>query len=385
MQRLMHFLVLLYVAFVSCGAQALIVGTTSNPAYTIKSACTSAEPEGYALVKVGYVSGGICQGNSQYDFIELKNLTKVTVCNFVAPAGWASTGSARDDTGTCGWGKPQHEITRVTGDVMSVCSFIPPKGWVITGSRNTSDNLCGPSYPIHTITRLTSQVDMTTCNYIAPDGWVITETNVRNNSQCLSTVNGAAHRIRNLAGMTRISICAKYLQVTLKKPTGWNVLSTGTTSACGLDAGNTWDVMSSVPLPEKVPLYLYASDSGDRVYTVARNDAGYAYYGFSYVSVMGYVLKTQAVGAVPFNRYYSGYGADHFYTTERNDSGLAGYSYGFEGVEGYIFNVPAPGTVPLYQYHNAYLNNYYYALNYFTNGAYGYAYQKIAGYVYPSP
>ena len=363
------------------------------PRYTIKSSCTPTAPVGYSLVKVAYVAGGPCSGGGglQYDFMELANLIKVNVCTFQAPPGWVTTGMKLEPAATCGYGdpvfgeKPRHEITKISGNVLDVCNFIPPAGWVVTGSRFDPNNVCGPKYPRHTITRLTNQVDLITCNYIAPAGWVVTELNVPMQPQCRSSVNEPAFRIKNLAGLTQITMCSKYLNATLKKPDGWNILSSPYSSSCGTAPGNSWAIMSAAPLPPKIPLYLYASESGDRIYTVTRNDAGHTYYGFSYVGVMGYVLQSPTTGSVPFSRYYSAYGTDHFYTTERNDAGYAAYTFNYEGTEGHVFNVPAPGTVPLYQYYNAFIKNRYYALNYFTNGAYGYSYEKIAAYVYPAP
>lgn len=375
MQKIIRFLALFYLAAISLDAQA-----------AMQSSCTPDEPSGYALVKVGYVSGGPCRGDPQYDFIELENLTNVTVCNFTAPSGWVTTGSHKDPTGTCGWGNPQHEITRISGNTLEVCSFIPPKGWVVTGSRNTTDNVCGPNYPRHTITRLTNQVDMISCNYIAPEGWVVTQNKVAMNPQCFSSVNGAAHRIHNLAGMAQITMCSKYLAANLKKPDGWNILSTSTSSDCGTDAGNTWYVMSATPLPQKVPLNAYYNNqSGDRVYTVVRNDAGYAAYGYTYQNIEAYVLQGPTLGAVPLSGYYSGQIVDHLYTADRNDAGYGAYTYHYERNEGYLFQVPAPGTVPLYKYFNSALRNRLYSLAYFTNGLYGYTYEGITGYVYPSP
>lgn len=363
----------------------------NNPSYTIRSLCTPAEPAGFSLVKVGYVTSGLCSGGLRYDFMELSNLIKVNVCNFQAPPGWATTGMKLEPAATCGYGdpvfgtKPRYEISRISGDTLDVCNFIPPVGWVVTGSRNTGDNVCGPNYPRHTITRLTTQTDMMVCNYIAPDGWVVTEVNVPMNPQCQSSVSVAAFRIRNLAGLTQITMCSKYLNANLKKPDGWNILSTSFLSKCGSAAGNAWQVMNATPFPQKIPLNMYVSASGDRVYTISRNDAGYAYYGFSFDKVMGYVLQGAITGAVPFSGYYSEYLADHLYTAERNDAGYAAYTYSYQKDEGYLFKVQAPGTVPLYQYYNAALKNRYYGLDYFTDGAYGYAYEKIAGYVYPAP
>lgn len=387
MRKLIQLFAFIYLGIISFGAQAIIVGTTSNPSYTIKSACTPEEPVGYSLVKVGYVSGGPCRGDPQYDFIELKNLTQVTVCNFVAPPGWVSTGSHRDDTGTCGWGNPQHEITRISGDTLQVCSFVPPPGWVVTASRNTTNNVCGPNYPQHTITRLTTQVDMITCNYIAPPGWVVTQTNIHGvSAECGSTVNNAAHRIHNLAGMTKIAMCSKYLEANLKKPEGWNILSTSTTGDCGPDVGNTWQVMSATPLPQKVPLHMYYnSQIGDRVYGVVRNDLGYAAYGYVFSSIEGYVFQEPVAGAVPISEYYSQGLVDHLYTTERNDAGYSAFGYTYQRDIGYTFRVPAPGTVPLYKYYNGALKNRLYSLAYFTNGLYGYTYEGVMGYVYPEP
>ena len=42
-------------------------------------------------------------------------------------------------------------------------------------------------------------------------------------------------------------------------------------------------------------------------------------------------------GTVPLYRYWNPVAADHFYTVTRNDAGYAYFGYSFETITGYVF------------------------------------------------
>jgi hypothetical protein len=155
------------------------------------------------------------------------------------------------------------------------------------------------------------------------------------------------------------------------------------------------------PATATVPLYRYFSSAsngafgGDSLYTVTRNDAAYANYGFSYVGITGYVYSSQQPGTVPFKRYFaSAPQSDHFYTTEAWTSGFLDYNY--EGVEGYVYPPPsghcgptdpvppAPSRVPLYHYYSPGIVDNFYTSNFgeLGYGAAGYDYHGCSAWLW---
>jgi hypothetical protein len=153
-----------------------------------------------------------------------------------------------------------------------------------------------------------------------------------------------------------------------------------------------------------IPLYRYYNSAsngafgGDSFYTVSRNDAGYANYGYGYAGVVGYVFSSQQPGTVPFKRYFaSAPKTDHFYTTEAWTSGFLSYNY--EGVEGYVYppptdhcgptdpSPPSANLVPLYHYYNpGQVDNFYTSnFNELGYGAAGYDWYGCMAWIWDSP
>jgi len=142
--------------------------------------------------------------------------------------------------------------------------------------------------------------------------------------------------------------------------------------------------------PPTTPLYHYWNSTGtDHFYTITRNDAGYANFGYAYQGYEASVYPTNPPGTVPLYRYFNSVGTDHFYTVDRNDGGYANYGYGYEGVEGYVYSYtnPAPGNIPFYRYFNSGLTSHYYTTTRNDAGYayYGYGFEKIEAYLQPPP
>jgi len=142
--------------------------------------------------------------------------------------------------------------------------------------------------------------------------------------------------------------------------------------------------------PPTTPLYSYYSANNiDHFYTITRNDATLAYYGYAYEGCEGLVYPTNPTGTVPLYRYYNSAKTDHFYTVDRNDAGYANYGYTFENIEGYVYsyNNPVAGNVPLYRYFNSNIIGHYYTTTRNDAGLayYGYSLERIEAYVQPPP
>jgi hypothetical protein len=91
-----------------------------------------------------------------------------------------------------------------------------------------------------------------------------------------------------------------------------------------------------------IPLYHYYNPTlYDSFYTTVKGNYTYNYngtpttWGFADCSIG--VMDGQNPGSVPLWRYWNGSGFDHFYTITRNDAGYAYYGYGFEGQEGWVY------------------------------------------------
>jgi len=158
-----------------------------------------------------------------------------------------------------------------------------------------------------------------------------------------------------------------------------------------LDATATAAARAVAPAPPPTtPLYSYYSANNiDHFYTITRNDATLAYYGYAYEGCEGLVYPTNPSGTVPLYRYYNSAKTDHFYTVDRNDAGLATYGYQFENIEGYVYsyNNPVAGNVPLYRYFNSNIIGHFYttARNDAGLAYYGYSLERIEAYVQPPP
>ena len=140
------------------------------------------------------------------------------------------------------------------------------------------------------------------------------------------------------------------------------------------------------PRSASTPLWRYFNGTGtDHFYTVDRNDAGYAYFGYGIETAEGRLFRAAYPGTVPLYRYFRGSGTDHFYTTSWAELGAGAYGWGFERVEGYLFPRPYAGAVPLYRYWNPYGTDHFYTINRNDAGYayFGYGFEGVVGYVYP--
>lgn len=133
-----------------------------------------------------------------------------------------------------------------------------------------------------------------------------------------------------------------------------------------------------------VPFYGYWNPTNtDHFYTIDRNDAGYAYFGYAYERIEGYLSSKQASGFVPLYRYWNSTGGDNFYSITRNDAGYALYGYSFVKIEAYVMSTSAGGFVPLNRYFNGAITDHYYSpvRNDGGYGYFGYAFERIEGYI----
>ncbi len=139
--------------------------------------------------------------------------------------------------------------------------------------------------------------------------------------------------------------------------------------------------------PTVTPLYRYFNAYGvDHMYTVTRNDAGYAYYGYAPEGTEGHVYAAHVDGTVPFYRMFNASNVDTFYTTSSGETQTAeALGYSIVGIEAWIFDHEANGTVPLYRYWNAVGADHFYTLTRNDTGyaSFGYTLEGIAGYVFP--
>ncbi len=92
--------------------------------------------------------------------------------------------------------------------------------------------------------------------------------------------------------------------------------------------------------PGSVALFRYDHPAlGDHLYTVDRNDGGYAYFGYVFGSVTGYLFPQRVAGSIPLYRMWNPSLLDHFYTADPNEAWIAAgvYGYNLERVEGYLY------------------------------------------------
>ncbi len=123
----------------------------------------------------------------------------------------------------------------------------------------------------------------------------------------------------------------------------------------------------------------------DHFYTIDRNDAGYAYYGYGIEKGEGIMFRQQYPGTVPLYRYWNASAGDHFYTMYWGELGWGNYGYTFEKVEAYVFPRDYTGVTPLYRYWNPTARDHFYSTTRNDGGYayYGYGYEGVAAYVYP--
>ncbi len=151
----------------------------------------------------------------------------------------------------------------------------------------------------------------------------------------------------------------------------------------------TYSAMALADDQVTAPLYQYFNGTAtDHFYTIARDDAALAAYGWTYEGCQGQVFVNQEAGTTPLLRYWNAGITDHFYTVDGGDYSYFGYqqepySTGFV----YHYNSPSEGTVPLYRYWNATGGDHYYGTTRNDAGfaIFGYSFDKIEAYVLPTP
>ncbi|WP_437605235.1 hypothetical protein WMF20_29255 [Sorangium sp. So ce834] len=124
----------------------------------------------------------------------------------------------------------------------------------------------------------------------------------------------------------------------------------------------------------------------DHFYTASRDDSGAAFFGYSFETSEGTILRNAEDGTVPIYQYWNPTIGDHFYTTNWGELGGGGLGYGYEGITGYILPEQYAGTVPLHRYWSASAGDHFYTKAYHPDGfCYGHcwAYEGILGYVLP--
>ncbi len=154
-------------------------------------------------------------------------------------------------------------------------------------------------------------------------------------------------------------------------------------SGCGAGIVRATEAVYS-SLFSMVPLYSYWNASiGDHFYTIDRNDAGYAYFGYTYENINSYLSSKARDNFIPLYRYWNGSSGDHFYTTSRNDAGYAAFGYTYERIEGYVKASANNGFVPLNRYWNPSNTDHFYSpiRNDAGYGYFGYSFEGIEGYV----
>ena len=133
-----------------------------------------------------------------------------------------------------------------------------------------------------------------------------------------------------------------------------------------------------------VPLYRYWNETvGDHFYTIDRDDTGYAFYGYQFEQIEGYVRSRPDDNFIPMYRYWNGSLGDHFYTTVRDDDTYALYGYAYEKIEAYVKQNANNGYIPLNRYWNDSIFDHFYTVDRNDEGLsfYGYIYESIEGYV----
>jgi hypothetical protein len=137
-----------------------------------------------------------------------------------------------------------------------------------------------------------------------------------------------------------------------------------------------------------VPLHQYWNPTvGDHHYTITRNDAGLAAFGYTYEGAIAKVRGAKEGGTVPLCRYWSPGATDHLITTDCTKAPLAFFGYDAERApEMWVNPTQVPGTVPLYRYWNASIGDHY--MTTVRNDAglagFGYAFERIEAYVLPN-
>ena len=138
---------------------------------------------------------------------------------------------------------------------------------------------------------------------------------------------------------------------------------------------------------EAVPFARYWNPHNtDHYYTIDRDDAGAALFGYTYEGNEGALYPDQEGDTLPFFQFWCGDRGDHFYTLDAIESELiAASGCDYEGIAGYARLTAGPGTVPLHRYRNPTIRDHFYTLD--RNDAalalYGYAYEGVAAHVRP--
>jgi hypothetical protein len=125
----------------------------------------------------------------------------------------------------------------------------------------------------------------------------------------------------------------------------------------------------------------------DHFYTIDRDDAGAAFFGYRYETSEGSLFPDQETGTVPLFQYFCGDArGDHFYTIDALESELvASTGCDYEGIAGYAFPTAQLGTVALHRYWNLAIGDHFYTVdrNDDALGLYGYVYEGVAAFVQP--
>lgn len=125
--------------------------------------------------------------------------------------------------------------------------------------------------------------------------------------------------------------------------------------------------------------------NADHFYTIDRNDAGLAWFGYTIEKGEGIVFRWQFPGTVPLYRYWNPGIGDHFYTTNFGELGWGNYGWTLEKVEAYVFARDYTGVTGLHRYWNPSNGDHFYSTTRNDAGYayFGYGYEGVGAWVYP--